>query len=145
MKFTSLDRIPSLDEIISIESRLGITFPESLRDLFLTFNGGIPDPYVFRIDDLHTVVSETLPLISEQGRDTALESYESLVLRKHIVPTNFFPFAVDGGGDYFFVDCQESEATVYFYRSDGFFAPDDPLIKVCPTLTDFWDSLTSED
>jgi hypothetical protein len=143
MEFTNLDRRLSDEEIANFESDLGILFPASLRDLFANHNGGAPIPYVFQGHFLHAVVNETLPLISGEGRDTAVDTYELLVLQRQIVGKRFFPFAIDPGGDYFFVDCEASDSRVYFYRSDTI----DPnkLIDLGLSLKEFWDCLKPED
>jgi hypothetical protein len=143
MEFTNLDRKLSEEEIANVESDLGILFPASLRDLFVNHNGGDPVPYVFQGHGLHTVVNETLPLISGEGRDTAVDTYELLVLERHIVGKRFFPFAIDPGGDYFFVDCETSDSRVYFYCSDTI--DHNKLIDLGLSLEEFWDRLQPED
>ena len=35
-----------------------------------------------------------------------------------LVPAGYFPFASDGGGDYFFVECASGKGTVFFFASD---------------------------
>jgi cell wall assembly regulator SMI1 len=143
MKFDNKDRDVTADEIASAEAEIGIKFPEALRTLFLENNGGDPDPYVFESEMLQTAVSETLPLFSSEGRGTALDTYRNLVLGKQIVPKKFFPFAVDPGGDYFFVDCSNAEGTVYFFRSD--IATGEHLENLGLSLDLFWKSLVEEE
>lgn len=144
MQFTDLDCKLSREMVENVETDLGISFPESLKDLFVKFNGGDPDPYVFQNFDLNTVVNATLPLISTQNRGTALYSYQLLVVERQIVNKNYFPFAVDAGGDYFFVDCDTADARVYFYLSD---AGEDRrgLLDLELTLNEFWDHLEPEE
>jgi hypothetical protein len=144
MQFTNLDRTLSDEEIENVESDLGISFPQSLRDLFANHNGGEPDPYVFLEQGLHTVVNGTLPLISDEDRGTAVRTYQLLVVQRQLVRKNFFPFAVDAGGDYFFVDCDTPDSKVYFYRSDSNLDRN-PLIDLNLTLSEFWDCLQPED
>jgi hypothetical protein len=144
MQFTNLDRKLSNEEILNVESDLGISFPESLRDLFANHNGGQPEPYVFQEQGLHTVVNETLPLFSGEGRGTAVRTYQLLVIERQIVRKNFFPFAVDAGGDYFFADCNASNSPVYFYRSDVG-VDRNRLLDLNLTLNEFWDCLQPEE
>lgn len=143
MKFINLDRKLSDEEIADVESNLGISFPASLRDLFTNHNGGDPLPYVFQDYGLHTVVNETLPLISGEDRDTAVDTYRLLVLERQIVQKRFFPFAIDPGGDYFFVDCETSDSRVYFYCSDTI--DHNKLLDLGLSLKQFWDCLQPED
>lgn len=143
MEFINLDRKLSDEEIADVESNLGISFPASLRDLFTNYNGGDPLPYVFQGYGLHTVVNETLPLISGEDRDTAVDTYRLLVLERQIVEKRFFPFAIDPGGDYFFVDCETSDSRVYFYCSDTI--DHNKLLDLGLSLKQFWDCLQPED
>ena len=118
MIFTNSDVHSLSGDIVCVENELDLKFPDPLRRYYLRWNGGEPEPYVFENDSLDTVVSEFFPLISHSGRDTAVSVYRRLILGKALAPTKFFPIAVDGGGDYFFVDCDTPVATVYFFRGD---------------------------
>ena len=143
MTFTNHDKSLSLKEIEQVEKSIGINFPEPLRQFFQKNNGAEPDPYVLKTDSLDTIVSETIPLLSGKGRGTAENSYNRLIRQRSLVDEKYFPFAVDGGGDYFFVNCEDQRASVYFYRSDSF-SPSS-LVKVSESLEDFWQMLTQEE
>ncbi|MFD0892904.1 SMI1/KNR4 family protein [Luteolibacter ambystomatis] len=145
MKFINVDKILTEEEVADAEKELGFAFPKALRLLFLQHNGGDPDPYVFKSDTLDTLVNETLPLVSSKGRVAALDTYRNLILRKMIAPKKFFPFAVDPGGDYFFVDCEKMEAPVYYYRSDSIFSSGQPLEQISESLEQFWKELQPEE
>jgi hypothetical protein len=110
-----------------------------LRGQYLKSNGGTPDPYVYEDDDVDTVVSEFLPLVSCRAKRTAFNVYENLVLAKALVPLQFFPFAVDGGGDYFFVDCSSANENVSFFVGD-----DRSLLRLSVGLPEFWARLKQE-
>jgi len=144
MDFSNLDKNISEAEIERAEKDVGFSFPPPLRSLFLNSNGGVPDPYVLNHHKIVTTVSETLPLYSDQGFGTALDSYSRLISEQKIAPPFYLPFAVDSGGDYFFVDCTESSAPVSFYRSDCA-SGEPPLIDLGLGLEAFWDSLVSPD
>ena len=145
MKFVNLDKRLNAEEVSSLEEDLRISFPGPLRRLFLENNGGEPEPYVYHEDQLYTVVNETLPLVSQDGRGTAIDTYENLVLGKRIVPVNFFPFAIDAGGDYFFVDCEGPAAPVFFYRSDSILSDENCLLDLGVSLDEFWERLVPEE
>src|SRR2546422_2942263 len=100
MKFTNPEPSINAQDIAIAETTLGINFPPPVRNLYLTTNGGEPDHYVLKNENIDTVVTEFLPLKSGR-KGTALNSYERLILDRKLVPRQFFPFAVDGGGDYF--------------------------------------------
>ncbi len=140
MQFVNPDQPLSESEIQNIESDLGLAFPAALKELFLNHNGAEPEPYVLEIDDLRisTVVSRTLPLVSRTGSGTAVQTYRRLVTEMQVVPENFFPFAVDGGGDYLLIDCDTG--TISFLKSD----PDVKLVELGVDLNGFWDLLKED-
>jgi cell wall assembly regulator SMI1 len=141
MKFTNSEPSINAQDIANAEKTLGIAFPSSVRSLYLSTNGGIPEPYVFENDKVDTVVTEFLPLKSS-CKGTALKSYERLVLDKKLVPQQFFPFAIDGGGDYFLVDCSTSNGAVFFYKSDS--ASSNHLLNLKLGFEQFWTLLKRE-
>jgi hypothetical protein len=138
--FTSGGPALSSADVTNAERKLGITFPAALRRAYLSSNGGSPYPYVFENDDLDTVVTEFLPLSGRTG--TAIQTWTRLIREQGLLPERYFPFAVDGGGDYFFVDCASPEGAVYIYRSDT--SLDDRLLDLRMELDDFWASLKEE-
>lgn len=143
MKFTNPEVALSEEEISTIELQIGIRLPPELRYQYLQSNGGYPELYVYEDYNLDTVVSQYLPLKSVRGMSTAVDTYLSLVLTKMIVALNFFPFAVDGGGDYFFVDCSSPFGAVYFYKSDTF-EKEVGLLPLEVSIKEFWSRLKAE-
>jgi cell wall assembly regulator SMI1 len=141
MRFDDCDVALTDAQVQSVEASLGLRFPPSLREYYVRWNGGSPDPYRYEDENLDTVVADCMPLVSRHRRGTSVESYRNLVLAKRLVPRHFFPFAVDGGGDYFFVDCSSADAAVYFYRGDS---AHDALLPLQVGLPDFWRRLKPE-
>ena len=91
---------PASDEQIDeLEKKVGLRFPGALRRLFREVNGARPAPCIYRDNNNDTDVSECLAI--REGKGSALWTYELLVLSKRLVPSQFFPFAVDSGGDFF--------------------------------------------
>jgi hypothetical protein len=141
MRFLNPEPGVSLLEVAEIEAILGIEFPPAVRSLYLSTNGGEPEPYVFENSNVDTVVAEFLPLKSER-KGTAVNSYGRLVIEQGLVPRHLFPFAIDGGGDYFLADCSTSEGSVSFYRGDSSDA--ERLLDLDVSFEQFWNSLKSE-
>jgi hypothetical protein len=141
MEFLNSDYPLSETRIAECEAACGVLLPLSLRECYLAANGGVPNPYVFENTDLDTVVSEFLPLASE-SRGTAVQCYQRLVLDRKIVPEGMFPFAMDGGGDYFFTDTTSRDGAVYFFRGDS--SGTDALIKLNLGISGFWGALKPE-
>ena len=48
MRFINNDIILSEQKILDVEKQLKLKFPLSLRNLFLNYNGGDPDPHIFQ-------------------------------------------------------------------------------------------------
>lgn len=141
MKFTDSHEAITPQDLGEVEAKLDIKLPPSVRALYLSANGGVPKLHVFESDRLDTLVAEFVPLKSETA-DTAVNCYKDLVLGQNLVPRYFFPFAVDAGGDYFFVDTTTPEGAVYFYRHDR--AGSDPLLSLRIGFDQFWSLLRDE-
>ena len=144
MTFDNTDAALTIHDIAQVEVELGLTFPLPLRRHYLQWNGGSPDPYVYEDEHIDTVVADVLPLKSPIN-GTAVKSYRALVLEKQLVPRTFFPFAVDGGGDYFFADCSDPNGQVYFFNGEAWFDDRDRcLVKLPVDFDGFFASLKPE-
>jgi hypothetical protein len=141
VEFKNTDVDLTTRDIAEVENDLDIRFPDALRIHYLKVNGGDPAPYVYEDERVDTVVSACLPLKSERGQRTAVDTYRHLVLELELVPKTFFPFAVDGGGDYFYVDCSSREGDVYLYRHD---TANEPRVNLGIGLDGFWKRLKPE-
>ena len=138
MKFSNRDRGVTLDEVRVVEEELSLSFPDALKRLFLENNGGEPDPYSF--EGIY-IVNECLPLRSNRRR-TAVESYRLWCLERELVPRRYFPFAVDGGGSTFFVDCESRDAEVHNFHSDAGLGHEERLESLKLGLDSFWERLS---
>ena len=145
LKFKHLDKKLTDSEILKVAQVLGFDFPEPLYCHFLAHNGGFPVACVFQDPFLDTIVSETLPLISNSGRGTAVTAYQILVGEKKIVPPHLLPFAVDAGGDYFFCDLLTIDAQLYFFRSEYYPDNEKCLCELGMPLDDFFNNLVIDD
>lgn len=130
-----------LDHLIlsEVQLMLELSFPEPFVQFYLQANGGRPNRYMFITDDIELAINDVLPLISKADSDTAIKAYEELVINDSLPSKQFFPFAVDPGGEYFLVDCGSSEGSVYFLKSDC-----GHVIKISRSFNEFLDSLSSE-
>jgi hypothetical protein len=144
VSFTDSEQPLSAKEIDAIADSVGLTFPSALKAHYLHANGGAPEPYVFEDDSVSTVVSEVLPLKARRGVGTAVQSYRRLALEKRLIPKHMFPFAVEGGGDYFLVDCSSESGEVFYYRHDTAFE-NNRVRSLGVDLEGFWDKLKEEE
>lgn len=125
---------PSVFDAFELEFEL--TIPEVVKLFYCANNGGEPSHFIFRTEDHELIVNAVLPFVSNTTPHTAVYCYRSLVLSKKLVSRNFFPFAIDPGGEYFFVDCTSSEGPVVTFNSDM-----TEIEKVSDSFLQFWDGL----
>lgn len=142
MKFSGSDKKISLEQILDVEKKISLTFPEKLRETYLLANGGEPEPYVFRKNRVEAVVNEFLPLISKNS-ETAVEVYVELAQKKSLIPLYMMPFAADPGGDYFLVDTRKQNGEVHLYRHDT--SAKNPILNLKIGIGEFWGLLEEEE
>jgi cell wall assembly regulator SMI1 len=135
IKFTDCEELPTEEQITSFEHELSLQFPRGLREHYLRANGGSPDPYMYEDDNVDTVVSQCFPL--RRGKGSAISYYEILVLKKALVPKTFFPLAVDGSGDIFFVDCSSDKGLMYLWHHEI----GESLVALNVSIDEFWTRL----
>jgi hypothetical protein len=132
-------RTPLTSEALSLAAaEIGLRFPPGLREHYLRSNGGVPDSYIFRRGAMTVPISECLPLRVDGHGLSAMDAYRSLVLKRKILPPYFFPFAVDGGGNLFLVDCRSDEGAVYVWWHDVL---EQNLFDLRVGIADFWSYL----
>lgn len=117
-----------------VQREFELTIPEVVKDFYLANNGGQPSPFMFRTEDHEIVVNAILPLISKRRSDTVIDCYVSLVLTKKLVPKSLFPFAIDPGGEFFFVDTDSPLGAVFLFNSDIM-----EIQKLSDSFVQFWD------
>ena len=137
VQFTDTDTPATPAEVDALERRLGFSVPSGIRKIFLTANGGRPQPHIYRDSKGGTPVSQCFPL--REGKGGVWRIYEILALSKKAIPQYYLPFAVDSFGNSFVVDCRSDDGHVHILFHD-------PEFRLCPlgvTLEEFWERLTS--
>jgi len=142
MPFTSTGKPLSENDIREVETYLGFALPPDVREMYLTANGGIPEPYVLSLDCLDTSISRFLPLKADHGSFTASMVYDKTIRELQWCPAGFLPFAADSGGNFFFVDCSAPGSQVYFCSHESGLT--DP-VNLDLTFTQFWESLIEDE
>lgn len=135
MKFENSRAALTGEALSSVGAEIGIRLPSGLREHYLRANGGVPTPYVFRRGGTTVAVSECLPLRKEGPGLSAIDTYRNLALSKKVIPAYLFPFAVDGGGNLFLVDCRGDEGWVYIWWHD---VVDGSLLDLRTSISEFW-------
>ena len=143
ISFEAIDILPTDADLDLLQQRFGFKLPEIVRDHFLKNNGGVPNPHVFILDHfIATEVACSLSVITNSGGTLVGDVYGRFVSNGWIAE-GLLPFAVDAGGDYFFVDCRSDRLDTYFYdtqvRTEG-----PGLVDLERGFLDFWETLSSE-
>lgn len=135
MRFESSRTPLTREALSSAEAEIGLRFPPGLREHYLRANGSVPDAYIFRRGATTVAIFECLPLRAESRGLSAMGAYRSLVQEREIHPPYLFPFAVDGGGNLFLVDCRSEDGAVYVWWHDE---PEENLLDLRVGIADFW-------
>lgn len=118
MMIKLVDSSPAVtaDEPGDIEASPGVSFPDTLTSLWLISNGGKLEDgrRVYQSEKYENDIKYFLSILraNSPGWLTADGYYRTLVVDKKILPANFLPFAIDGGG---FPYCMNlDDVDVYF-------------------------------
>ncbi|RDU95217.1 SMI1/KNR4 family protein [Trinickia dinghuensis] len=139
-------------DIEKLEGDLGVLLPEAMQNHYLKFNGGMPTLDWFPMtDDWDAIwVHEFLPIATQDGEKSTIQSIHAQVADKAGYPRSLIPFAVDPGGNLFSVDADSG--AVHYWLTDTYdeTLPDaENRLKADRHLTDsfeqFLTSLVSED
>jgi hypothetical protein len=134
--FSECDPAATTEDVDALERNLGFAVPDAIRKLTTSANGGRPNPNIYRDSLACTDVSECLAL--RDGKGSIWWTYELLVLTKKAVPVHYLPFAVDSGGNTFFVDCRSGTVHLLLH---------DPTFRSCSLsvgLDEFWSRLVEK-
>lgn len=133
-------------ELLDVEKKFAFTFPEELKKLYLQYNGGEPEKYIF-IDDegIEFVIQKVLPIkYSNKGIDT-LEKYIEDFREDGILPEWLIPFAYDPGGDLFCFSINiEDNGSIYYWSHEYDLDedPEDYVIKLSQSMNNFISNLS---
>ena len=145
-KFVQTEKPIKLEDIEEIEIKYGFSFPKDFKTLYMKYNGGSPEKYLYRLEDIVLVVSEFLPVKYGTDKEQLEYYYKDLVLDEKILPNYLVPFAIDPGGDFFCFSIRKEEdyGSIYIWRHEEYENPDAALLYVCCSLEEFIDGLKEE-
>ncbi len=128
------DCLPLTKEQLSrVEKELHLSFPDELRMLFLTCNGGTPVKPYYANERIEVGLGVLLPIAPPKG--VRRESYEAEYKRwvKAGLPSNLIPFAYDAGNAGLFCVDATSGKVIYFVHDE----PEQPTKEVAASLDEF--------
>ena len=135
----------SVENIESIEKKLGIQLPGDYLQVAKIYNGKRPIPGDIDVGKRSTVVTFLLTLEAEENNspDSLLSSYKNNDDRDNKI----VPFAIAGGASRFCFDYRKNNLnpTVVFDNSDLEFSDPRSIVNVCDTFTDFLEKLYSDE
>lgn len=136
----------SIADISDIEKRFGITFPESVRNHYLAFNGGRPVKNLFLKDGEYFQIQEFLP-IKHGNKDCLFEdTYQDLVADTPEFPDHLMPIAVDPGGDYYCVSMRPQDfGSIYCHMHDYWDDPSRAIVFMAASIEEFIDGMIEDE
>jgi cell wall assembly regulator SMI1 len=108
-------------DIERLEADLNVSLPESMKALYLKFNGGMPALDWFPMtDDWDPIwIHEFLPIATKNDNgELTIQGVYSQVTNKAGYPPSFIPFAVDPGSNLFCIDLKDG--SVHYWLTDTF-------------------------
>lgn len=137
----SVEKELTQEELCRLETEAEFSLPSDLRKFYAQHNGGIPEKKKFSKNELLYSVHKFIPILSQAGEDLKT-IYSEMVLEDNVFHINCIPFAIDEGGEYFLYSMdEESFGKIFFFDSDYFDDPDESLILLSDSFTDFLTSL----
>ena len=101
IKITDVGPKLSKEALAKFEEQIGFTLTPTYRKFLVTYNGGNPNPYFYRIPKWHyqqSLVNE-LNGIDPSG-EYVVDLQETIELLENRLPKGFIPIAGDPGGNY---------------------------------------------
>ena len=141
----------TLSQIRSVEKKLNIHFPSSLIELYLLYNGGIIEGnrniYIAPNENDY-YIKYFLPIDNKSNYPYIdFESiYNEYVREKRIIPVDFIPFALEGGGWPFCIN--KSNSKIYIANLENFEEDESLPIKmeeIAPSIRCFISNSKTEE
>lgn len=108
-------RLVAPGELEQLEKQLGVSFPESYKQLVSRYQGMAPEPSLFNVEGGKNIFCAllTVSTFEEHESYSMLSTYELL---KPCLPVDIYPFATTGGTGYICFDYRNaaSQPTVVF-------------------------------
>ena len=121
----------SKDQLLELEEKIGVIFPNDYKDFLLKNNGGRPSLNVFRtLDQSYESDIQFLFGVTEGVYDI----YEVFKKLKSVIPESKIAIAIDSGGNYVLLDLVTHR--IFFFDHDI-----EEIFLISETFTDFIDNL----
>lgn len=133
----------SLSDLEDFEATTHVKLPKALKDFYLAYNGGYSETTLFKNADDDYPINEFLSIkYGDMRVDTSFEMFRA----DSELPSQFVPFAMDAGGDYYGFSLQPAEyGKIYLFSSDSHFSPDGELIYICDSFSTLVNNMVSDE
>lgn len=140
--FTKSSHSITMSDIELLEHSIGKRLPNDFISHYLKVNGGVPNKTYFYVekDDGYVEVSFFLPIrfdTTALSNMTIERSYTNLISKG--IPTNYLPFALDWGGNYFSIDLETNNIVLLLMDLGSF--TDDSVKHLTIGFDNFVDNL----
>jgi len=129
-----------------IENEFHIKIPETIREHFLTYNGGYPEKPVFVCENGETYIVDYFMTIKD--REEGLEKSIRLLRDDEIMPGWLIPFAYEDGGNLFCFSVRESDyGSIYYYDHEFEYGanPEEHVTYLAESIIVFMNSLVEDE
>lgn len=110
------------EEVIELEKKLEVKFPDDYILQLLENNGGIPEPNCLDFHGKKGKTFGTLLRVDEVGNVNVNKIYEGT---RDILPTTIIPIAIDGGGNYYCFDYLVGTPVIVYLNNEECYPTDD--------------------
>lgn len=131
--------------VTALEARLGNRLPESYRAFLLQYNGGRPEPNLFKITEQRHGGVHTFFGLLTRANDTDIDALR--LQMKHRVPARCLPIALAEGGNLVLLSLRDFDrGAVYFWdheleADEGEPPTENNLFRVAGSFEQFWQEL----
>ena len=116
------DKKLSDSDFSEIESKLGYVFPQSFKEFYFKWNGGIPNKTVFvdnKCEYLDIEISRFIPMRYatpfKNDPEFTLEGRAICGWAEQTLPSHLIPFAIDWGGNYICLNKKDDSIVYYVF------------------------------
>ncbi|GAI78995.1 unnamed protein product [marine sediment metagenome] len=111
------------EEVIELEKKLNVKFPEDYVSQILDNNGGIPDPSQLDFNGRKSKTLGELFCINDIGSANVYKKYKS---SRDVLPMSIIPIAADAGGNYYCFDyINGAVPSIVYWNHDECYPADD--------------------
>lgn len=107
------------EDVAAFEKELDVQLPGSMKNFYLKYNGGMPEPYLFLPQNEEMDFVEIKAFFPIKQCTDAFETIEVIAREAwndNFLPRNLLPFAMDSGGNYYALNLKNKK--IYYFVTD---------------------------